>query len=44
MELWYVVDLSDGANLITFDTWMHRGANELDRMIRGGIVKYISKK
>ena len=42
--LWYVVDLFEEENLIPFDTWMHRGANEFDRMIWCGIVKCISKK
>ena len=42
--LWYVVNLFEEENLITFDTWAHRGANELDRMTWSGFVKCIDKK
>ena len=42
--LWYVNDLFEEQNLIPFNTWVHRGANELDRMTWSGIVQCISKK
>ena len=37
--MWYVDDLFEGGNVISFDTWMQRGARVVDKMIWCGIVK-----
>ena len=42
--MWYVGDLFDEGNLLSFDTWVRRGANEADRLAWYGIVNCIYKK
>ena len=42
--MWYVGALFDEGNLLSFDTWVRRGANEADRLAWYGIVNCIYKK
>ena len=42
--MWYVGDLFDEGNLLPFDTWVRRGANEADQLAWYGIVNCIYKK
>ena len=42
--MWYVGDLFDEGNLLSFDTWVRRGANKADRLAWYGIVNCIYKK
>ena len=42
--MWHVGDLFDEGNLLSFDTWVRRGANEADRLAWYGIVNCIYKK
>ena len=42
--MWYVGDLFDEGSLLSFDTWVRRGANEADRLAWYGIVNCIYKK
>ena len=41
--MWYVGGLFDEENLLSFDTWVRRGANEADRLAWYGIVNCIYK-
>ncbi len=43
LGMWVVGDLFENEDIIPFDTWLHRGASELDRMIWYGIISCISK-
>ena len=42
--IFYVGDLFDEGNLLAFDTWVHHGAHEADRLAWNGIVNCILRK
>ena len=42
--MWFVDDLFENGKLILFETWKHRGASEIDRMIWCGVVPCVREK
>ena len=42
--MWFVDDLFENGKLILFETWKHRGASEIDRMIWCGVVRCVREK
>ena len=42
--MWTISDLFIGESIIPFNTWLQRGAREMDRLLWGGIVNIVKSK